>query len=101
MWGIETPLGQLAAVTLQSAWLIPYEGEAYWMIPAASLFLLVPFLLASVRIERKLLHSRWTEVPPDKTASAVVVANLTSYSLLAVMWVIFLIMALVGRPVFR
>src|SRR5437870_1038067 len=30
-WGLDTPLQRLAAVTVQAPWLIPYEGEFYWM----------------------------------------------------------------------
>src|SRR5262245_20923367 len=47
MWGLDTPLLQLAAVTLQSAWLVPYGHELVWMVPAASLFLMLPCFLVS------------------------------------------------------
>src|SRR5690606_20307608 len=41
-WGLETPLDRIAAVTVQSAWLVPYESDLSWMVPAAALFLLLP-----------------------------------------------------------
>ena len=34
--GLQTPLHRIYAFTIQSPWLIPYEGEFWWMIPAAS-----------------------------------------------------------------
>lgn len=51
-WGISTPLQKLAAVTLQSPWLIPYEEELHWMVPAAGATLCIPFFFMSVWCER-------------------------------------------------
>src|SRR6185503_16378831 len=45
--GIDTPIQKLAAVTLQAAWLVPYETHLRWMIPAAATVLLVPCFLMS------------------------------------------------------
>lgn len=50
--GLATFGDRLFAVTVQSPWLVPYKSEMYWMIPAASAFLLIPFFLISVYIER-------------------------------------------------
>src|SRR5262249_42902749 len=47
-WGIETPRQKLLAVTLQSPWLIPYEQNLDWMIPAAAAVLCLPFFFMSV-----------------------------------------------------
>lgn len=41
-YGLATPFTKVLAVTLQAPWLIPYRGDMYWMIPAATAFLL-PF----------------------------------------------------------
>lgn len=39
-------------VTLQAAWLIPYEDQFYWMIPTAFMVLLVPCFYMSYMSER-------------------------------------------------
>src|SRR5262249_20145833 len=36
-WGLGNPALRLAAVTWQAPWLVPYDDDLYWMIPAASL----------------------------------------------------------------
>ena len=82
-WGIETPLDRLAAVTLQSAWLIPYEGELRWMIPAASLVLLVPCLLVSIYVEQRVLRRYLPELAARQVVIATVQANLITYFCLA------------------
>ena len=40
--GMDSPVKLLAAVTVQAAWLIPYESHLHWMIPAAATTLLIP-----------------------------------------------------------
>ncbi len=81
-WGLDTPMDRLAAVTLQAPWLIPYEREMYWMLPAASLVLLAPFFLASVLAEYLVLCRRWGAAQ-TQLWSGVALANALSYSLLA------------------
>jgi HEAT repeat protein len=49
-FGLDTLRGKILSVTLQSSWLIPYEN-ANWMVPAAELFLCIPFFLMSVSTE--------------------------------------------------
>ena len=34
--GLNSPVKKLVAVTLQAAWLIPYEENLFWMIPCAA-----------------------------------------------------------------
>jgi hypothetical protein len=93
MWGLDTPLLRLAAVTVQAPWLIPYEQEFYWMVPAASLFLLLPFFLVSAVAERYALLKRWTNVDRRRLTCAVWLANFLSYGLLAVYWAAVLVLA--------
>jgi hypothetical protein len=50
-WGLGTPLQKVLAVTVQSPWLIPYDGNLDWMIPAAAAVLCVPFFFMSVWCE--------------------------------------------------
>ena len=67
VWGLDTPLERLAAVTVQSAWLSPPDDYALrWMIPAAALCLLVPCLLVSIAVEQLVLRIRWPHIrsPP-------------------------------------
>lgn len=93
-WGLDTPLDRLAAVTVQSAWLIPYEGELRWMVPAAALCLLVPCLLASACVEQWRLRHYWPELPARRVVCAALLANVASYLLLAAYWGIQLSSAL-------
>jgi hypothetical protein len=53
-FGLDTTLGKVLSVTLQAAWLIPYESDLHWMIPVAGLILLFPFFfcILVVRILR-------------------------------------------------
>jgi hypothetical protein len=78
-WGMETSRQRLEAVTLQAAWLIPYRDDLPWMIPAASLALLLPFYLASVAVEFAALAARWPTLARRKIIASVVVANALSY----------------------
>ncbi len=59
MYGLESPMAVLLAVTLQAPWLVPYEKELYWMVPAAMVVLLVPFFFVSVFFERSVLLRTW------------------------------------------
>jgi hypothetical protein len=40
--GLSSVGGKVIAVTLQAAWLIPYEGDLKWMVPTAGLVGLIP-----------------------------------------------------------
>jgi hypothetical protein len=50
-FGIDTPLQKIYAVTAQSPWLIPYQDDLSWMVPAAAISLCVPFFLMSIGVE--------------------------------------------------
>jgi hypothetical protein len=52
-YGLQSPLAVLLAVTVQAPWLVPYESELEWMIPAATTFLLPIFGLVSVYVEKR------------------------------------------------
>ena len=77
--GMDSPAKMLAAVTLQAAWLVPYEDELHWMIPAASSVLLIPCFVLSLIIERWVLVRRWKEREHPAVFSAVLRANVWSY----------------------
>ena len=82
-FGLDTVWDKLLSVTLQSGWLIPYQSDMHWMIPAAGLFLLLPFFLASWWSEY--LVSRWLlkTTPCNELKTSVRNANLITYTLLA------------------
>lgn len=83
-YGIETPVKKLLAVTWQSPWLLPYEGEMHWMAPTASLVLLLPFFFASYVIEANVIGRLEPQHDVARLRPAVFRANLLSYFLLAV-----------------
>lgn len=90
--GMDTPAKMLAAVTLQAAWLIPYEEHLFWMIPAAATVLLIPCFFVSVLIERSVLVRRWRDHERRAVLSAVLHANVWSYLFLFAagsLWLIF------------
>jgi len=63
-YGIATMPEKLIAVIVQAPWLIPYESDLDWMIPAAAIVLLIPFFFTSVFLERWIFGIK---SPIDKT----------------------------------
>jgi hypothetical protein len=92
-YGLKTPLTRFLAVTWQAPWLTPYESDLYWMIPAAGLFLLIPFFFASWYVEYLVADRLLKHVDPAATWQGVRNANLISYGLLALYLVIVLVTA--------
>ena len=82
-FGLDTTLGKVLSVTLQAAWLIPYESDLHWMIPVAGLVLLIPFFFVSwwseYLVSRKILNN----YPAQRVKSEVRNANILTYALLA------------------
>jgi len=109
-FGLDTPWRKLLAVTAQAPWLIPYESELYWMVPAATLALLPAYFLVSWGIEyaivRKLLQKPESSIfevkPPDPPAGqvriAVLLANVGSYAILALVTLVWLGIAVAKGP---
>jgi hypothetical protein len=52
----QSPIANVFFFFLSSAWLGPVEGKSAWLIPAATLVLLVPFFLASYGLEYLVLR---------------------------------------------
>ncbi len=92
--GLNTLPGRFASVVLQSSWLVPYETDLDWMIPAATLVLLVPYYFASVAIERLVLRTMWKHDGAQQLSSIVWQANGLTYGLLATGTVMMLAAAL-------
>lgn len=92
-YGLNTPLKKFLAVTLQAPWLIPYEGDFYWMIPTATLSLLIPFFFASWFIEYKMAQKMLKRTDLTLVKRGVFLANVTSYTILFILTIIWLIIA--------
>lgn len=82
-YGLATPTQRFLAVTWQAPWLDPYGQDLSWMIPTASLVLLVPFFFVSYWIEALIVSSMMKSFPEKQVRKAVFAANLSSYALLA------------------
>jgi len=92
--GLSTPLQKFLAVTWQAPWLIPYESALYWMVPAASMFLCVPFFFASWMIEYLIARNSLNEFAAPQIKTVFFWANLLTYSVLLVLsfgWLSFAI----------
>ena len=81
--GLGSASAKLYAVTVQAPWLIPYESEFGWMIPAALFTLAVIFLVMSVAVEAPIV-SFLTRVPLRQVWRPMWFANLASYAALGV-----------------
>jgi hypothetical protein len=81
-YGLSSFWGALASVTLQAPWLIPYESDLYWMLPTASLVLLIPAFFVTILIEGWVLRSGWPQVLAAERSRFVWKSNLASYALL-------------------
>jgi hypothetical protein len=95
--GIDSFLRRVYAVTVQAAWLIPYESELHWMVPLAAIVLLVPFFFASVFLERTVFR-RFCSSSPELARRWSWVANGATYGLTLTGLVVVLIVALVQGP---
>jgi len=87
VYDFDTAIGKLLSVTWQAPWLLPFESDLYWMIPAAMLVLLIPFFFASWAIEfwTGLLVLRKRDIDRRKYRKAIFWANACSYCLLALL----------------
>ena len=88
--GLGEPATRLMSVTWQAPWLIPYESNLYWMIPSATLTLLVPFFLASWSIEYHVSKMLLRKTDKRILNSAIFNANLTTYIIYLVLTGIWL-----------
>jgi hypothetical protein len=81
-FGLETFPARLFSVTLQAPWLVPYQDDLYWMIPAAALVLSFPFYLMSVLTEAPVARWCLPDVPRRAVFRWASWANVASYSFL-------------------
>jgi hypothetical protein len=91
--GLETLTQRVYAVTVQAPWLIPYEEDLWWMVPASFAVLSVLFCAISIAAEYPFVKRAASGLAPASVWRWVVVANVYSYSLL-----ILVAFALPARP---
>lgn len=92
-YGIDTLKGRLLSTTLQSPWLLPYKER--WLVPAAALFLCIPFFFMSVGSE--FVSARWfaqNRFPFTELLNWSWAANGLSYGMIACVLVSMLLQAL-------
>ena len=77
-------LGRVYEWTLQVPWLIPHGRDASWMVPVASLYLLIPAFFASVFVERWICSAFWRDLPKSRLRRYSWYAHFVSYSVLFV-----------------
>jgi len=79
------PWFSVYTVTVQAAWLLPFEDRLYWMIPTACIVLLVPAFFVTVFIEKQIYRKSFGESRgPVSLAPATWRMHLVSYGLLVV-----------------
>ena len=93
-----SPIADVIFFLLGSAWIGPAEGKSIWMIPAATLVLLIPFFFASYGIEYLVIRTLvgMPEGGPPNLAyprvqMAVRNANLVTYGIMFVVTSVWLI----------
>ena len=91
--GLNTPMGVFQSVVLQSSWLVPYREQLAWMIPTATLVLLVPYFFASLYSERLALRFIWVDIPHETIRSYTWLANLTTYGCFFIYTAVWLVLA--------
>ena len=93
LFGGGSSLGIILDLTVQAAWLLPYESELYWMVPVALIVFFIPAYFVSAVIEARIamlmLEKFYTSNLIKKETW---VANFYSYCFLlfvAFSWLIF------------
>jgi hypothetical protein len=81
--GYNTPWAAFQSIVLSAPWLVPDEIQLRWLVPAATLVLLIPYFFASLLIERWWMVRRWRNLPESRVALAAWVGNFVTYGGLA------------------
>jgi hypothetical protein len=94
-----SPLADAVTLVLGAAWVAPGPDASMWVIPAATMVLLIPFFFASYGLEYLVLHSMAAMPeggPPNlaypRVRIAVHNANLVTYGAMfvaATVWLLF------------
>ncbi len=89
--GLNNPAEGLYAVTVQAAWLIPYEAALWWMVPAAAVVLTAVFFLVSVAAEWLIMRLLWRKSKAGDLRRWAWQAHLISYTLILSFVLLFLV----------
>jgi hypothetical protein len=87
------PLGQIAAFTALTGGTIPTSFSPIAMA-AGNLLILIPYYVYTIRLERRVVESRHSELEPTRVASAVRLMNRITYTGLACLVLYFLVTAI-------
>jgi hypothetical protein len=93
--GIDSIYTRFLMVTWEAPWLLPSEEEFYWMVPTATLVLLIPFFYASWFIEFWVIKFFYKEIKPLDLKRIEFKMNLYSYGFLAALNIIWLVVLIV------
>ena len=96
-YGLDTWPRKVLAFTVQAPWLIPYEPELAWLVPAAALVLCVPFFFVSVLIEYSIACRILRELPKSATSQWSWRANLVTYGAIVLGLAAILVVAVLNR----
>lgn len=80
---LDTFSQKLVAIALQAPWL-PVVSRESWMVPAAALVLLLPFLAVSWRVETAVARIMLRDVPRERISRVVLLANAVTYAVLGI-----------------
>ena len=97
--GISVPhfINYVFALTIGAAWLGPSEAQDYWMVPAATLVLLVPFFYVSWLLERRRTKLLLHDCDASSVNGATLKANIASYGLLGIIVIGWLIISVIEK----
>lgn len=87
----------LFALTVGAAWLGPAKSNLYWMVPTASLVLLLPFFYVSWLFERHRAKRLLQEYDPENVNKATFIANVYSYGLLCAIVLVWLFLSIAKK----
>lgn len=94
------PWFSIFLVTVQAAWLLPFNDRMHWMIPIACIVLLLPTFFVSFYIESKIYMRVFSERnSPADVKSASWRMHLITYGVLLSIGVLFLVFSISSRRV--
>lgn len=95
---LSEPCFSVYTVTVQAAWLLPFQDRLYWMIPTAGMVLLIPAFFVTVAMERQIYKGVFAgNCGPKVVSRATWRMHLVSYGLLTVAGFCLLVSAIVSR----
>ena len=89
----------VASVTVGSAWIGPSEKNAYWLVPAATTALLISFFFVTWWYELMSVKRQLKDFEKSDLKDAVLIANLITYGLLAIMSISWLVISVVKKSI--